>query len=454
MPRPAISSFDQKITSIKSQMNFTKPISKRLLATLLLLAGIQVNVHATGPEGQLANSKVNLEKVGLAGANVLAFGPNNVLFIGDSKNGIVHAVETKAVELKDPVPYNLLGIDAKIAEQLGVEPRQLAFNDMKIHPVSQEAYIAVRNGHQPEAKSMIAIISPMGGKIRFLDLSDTKHTQVSIKNKVDPEYYFWNEIPASTLNITDIDYHNGQIYVAGLTNGEFASNLRIIPYPFNQKQSSVKGIEIWHAVHTQMETRAPIRTMLFEELDGEPTLIASYTCTPLVTIPAGEISDGNHIKAKTIAELGFGNAPIDMVSFMAQEQDGSFDKKLLVVHKNRGGTLISFKDLAKANQGEGMKGFSMGPEGVDIFHVSTGNTMHIDNQNQMMLANLKRNMDNGGVDLVSKLKGSYLRLSDFIAEYNFPDYEYSESQMQTKKFHDMIKPMEGFPNLTSDKKGK
>lgn len=435
-------------------MNFSKPISKLMLVALLLLGGIHVKVHATGSEGQPTDSKVNLEKVGLEGANVLAFGPNNVLFIGDSKNGVLHAVETEAAEVKDPIPYNLLGIDSKIAAQLGVEPRQLVFNDMKIHPVSQEAYIAIKNGYQPEAKSLIAIVSPMGGKIRFLDISSAPHTQVSIRNKVNPEYYFWNDIPASTLNITDIDYHNGNVYVAGLTNGEFASNLRIIPYPFNQEQTSVKGIEMWHAVHTQMETRAPIRTMLFEELNGEPTLIASYTCTPLVTIPAAEISEGNHIKAKTIAELGFGNAPIDMVSFMAQEQDGSFDKKLLVVHKNRGGTLISFKDLAKANQGAGMTGFSMGPEGVDIFHVSTGNTMHIDNQNQMMLANLKRNMDNGGVDLVSKLKGSYLRLSDFIAEYNFPDYEYSEGQMQTKKFHDMMKPMEGYPNLTSDQKEK
>ena len=424
-----------------------------VLSLLFLVSCTPTNQVSTIPT-EVNNSKesINLDNIALSGATVLTFGPENVLFVGNSKAATIHAISTEATEVKDPIPYNFQEIDRMLAGKLGINPRDLIVNDMKIHPLSQEAYIAVKRGHQPDAKSFIAIVSPMDGKISFLDLSKTKHTQVKLENPIINDFNFWNDIPASSLNITDIDYHDGFIYVAGLTNGEFASNLRKIPYPFDGSQTKVASIEMYHAVHTQKETRAPIRTMLFEDLEGTSTLIASYTCTPLVTIPTLDIKEGNHIKAKTIAELGFGNAPIDMLTFMAQEMDGSYDKKLLITQKNRSGSLISLKDFITANKGEGMSGTTMGPSGVNIFPVPTSTVMHIDEQNQMMLAVLRRNMDNGGIDLLSELKGSYFRLSDFIAEYNFPDYEYPTEQEMTKKFHDMVKPMEGYPNLTSDKK--
>ena len=225
-----------------------------------------------------------------------------------------------------------------------------------------------------------------------------------------------------------------------------------IGYPFDDSQEMVSSIEIYHAIHTQNETRAPIRTMAIEDIDGVPTLIASYTCTPLVTIPLSEIREGNDIKGKTIAELGYGNTPIDMISYMTQEQDGSFDKKLLVTNRHRSGSLMSIKDIAEAMKGEGLEGqtgFSGAPTGLNIFPAPTSSTLHIDNQNQMMVALLNRNLETGALELVSELKGVYLRLSEFVSEYDFPDYEYDEQQAQTKQFHDMIKPMEGYPELAS-----
>ena len=432
-----------------------------MLATVLLFCAscdqkkAETTHIATLTTDETEASYPNLDEVSLPGATVLAFGPENVLFVGDSKTATVHAIATQAQELKDPVPYNMKGIDDKIAAKLGIKPKNVIINDMKIHPVSQEAYIAVKRGYKPDAKSHIVIINPATGAVRLLELSKGKHTKVKLTNPVTKDYMFWKDIPASSLNITDIDYHNGHIYVAGLTNGEFASNLRKIAYPFKGNQTTVGSIEMYHPVHTQKETRAPIRTMLFEDVDGKSTLIASYTCTPLVTIPASKISRGANIKAKTIAELGYGNAPIDMLTFMTQEMDGSYDKKLLITHKDRSGSLISMKDLATANKGNGMEGITtMGPEGMKIFPVPTSGIMHIDDQNQMMIAMLRRNIDNGAVDLLSELKGSYFRLSDFIAEYNFPDYKYSAAQQPTKQFHDMVKPLEGYPELTSDKTGQ
>lgn len=417
-------------------------------ALVVLFAGCTLNQ----PEANMhvANADFNLNDVSLPGATVLAFGPENVLFVGDSKSATVHAIATEGTALENPVPFNMPGLDRMLASMLGLNVTDIVINDMKIHPASQEAYVAVKRGHEPGAESVIAIVSPTSGDIRFLNLTEADHQTITLANPASEEVMLWGDKPASTLNITDVDYHNGHLYVAGLTNGEFASTLRKIPYPFDGSQSAVGSIEIYHAVHTQNETRAPIRTMLFDEVDGVSTLLASYTCTPLVTIPVSEVNEGNDVKGKTIAELGFGNAPSDMISFMVQEPDGSLDKKVLITHKQRSGSLISMKDLAAANAGDGLQGTTMGPAGVEIFPVPTSSVMHVDNQNQMMLTVLRRNIDTGGADLISKLKGAYFRLSDFISEYDFPDYTYPEEQVGTKQFHDMVKPIEGYPHLTSD----
>ncbi|MEL6484166.1 MAG: hypothetical protein AAFP96_04900, partial [Bacteroidota bacterium] len=196
----------------------------------------------------------------------------------------------------------------------------------------------------------------------------------------------------------------------------------------------VNSIEIYHAVHTQNETRAPIRTMLFEEMDGESTLLASYTCTPLVTIPVDKIENGADVKGKTIAELGYGNTPIDMLVVTTQGFDGSTSKSLIVTNKNRGGTMIPLNSVMAGINGGGMAGqqamFASGLEGIQ--EIPTANVMQVDIQNPQMLGMVRRNIETGDIDLVSELTGTFLRLSDFISEYDFPDYKYSEAQ--AKKF--------------------
>ncbi|MEM9897341.1 MAG: hypothetical protein AAF789_13310, partial [Bacteroidota bacterium] len=390
-----------------------KTISKLLVIPVVLLVAISWRTkgdeNETPEKDEVFKEGINMKEYALSGANILTFGPDNVLFVGDSKSAVVYAFETEATELKDPTPYNFFGVDKKIAEELGANPSDILIQDMKVHPLSQEAYISFKRGHSPDDKSFIAIVSPKDLGVSFLNIKKAKQSKTKVSAPATEVPNLWRDIPASTLNITDMDFHQGNLYVAGLTNGEFASTMRIIPFPFNKKQSKVGSIEMYHAVHTQMETRAPIRTMLFEELDGVETLVAAYTCTPLVTMPASALKDGNHIQAKTIAELGYGNAPIDMITFVAQEWDGSYDKKLLITNKFRSAHVISVKDLVKANQGEGLSGFTQGPEGVEMFPVPLSGVMHIDEQNQTMLVTLRRNIDTGTVDLLSKLKGSYFR---------------------------------------------
>ncbi|MEM9053529.1 MAG: hypothetical protein AAGC47_15855 [Bacteroidota bacterium] len=414
---------------------------------LILLAALLISSI-----GHAQKVKLN-DNQKLKSASVLAFGPNNVLFIGDSKEATIHAVETSAQAISDPIPYNLEGFDEMIAEKLGISLREVYVTDMKVHPVSQEVYTAVRMGYKPDAMSVVTIVHPATGEMRFLEVTSSNSTSIKLNNPASEDLMFWQETPASALSITDIDYHDGSVYVAGLSNSDFASNIRKIAYPFNDSQEAVKSIEVYHAVHTQNETRAPIRTMLFEDFGGVSTLVASYTCTPLVTIPASEIKAGAVIKGKTIAELGYGNTPIDMLVVTTQGFDGSMSKSLLVTHKNRGGSMIPLGSVEAGAKGDGMAGqqamFASGLEGIQ--EIPTANVMQVDVQNQQMLAILRRNIETGSIDLVSELTGTFLRLSDFISEYDFPSYTYPEVQEQTKQYHDMVKQMEGYPDLTSDK---
>lgn len=58
--------------------------------------------------------------------------------------------------------------------------------------------------------------------------------------------------------------------------------------------------------------------MQFVTLNNEDYVLAAYTCTPLVLIPVKDIKDGAHVVGKTIAEMGYGNAPVDMIQFQSQ----------------------------------------------------------------------------------------------------------------------------------------
>ena len=85
-------------------------------------------------------------------------------------------------------------------------------------------------------------------------------------------------------------------------------------------QLSTTSVEIYHGGHNLIETRAPIRAMSFASWGGKPYLVAAYTCTPLVIMPLDELKNGAHVRGKTVAELGYGNTPADMIAYTKTEQ--------------------------------------------------------------------------------------------------------------------------------------
>ena len=343
-------------------------ISKSLLAASIVALGSSGAVSAQS----------------LSSAGALAFDTGNTLFVGDAKAGLVHAFDlTDAVT--DQADYQLgraqtfegrtifNHLDVEIAALLGVEAADIAINDMVVHKPTKQIFLSVHRGHGPDAEAVVIAVN--NGALELVDLAAADHSSMSVGPVPKAETLEFGQ-PLNTLAITDIDYYNGELFVAGVSNEEFSSKLRRIPFPFTN-QISTSSIEIWHAVHAQYETRAPIITQTIAELDGEPTLVAIYACTPIVRIPLSELTDGAEVRGTMIGEMGFGNTPLDIVPYV-NGWDGT--SNVVVTNTNRSAASLNLDAIATAEampHGEGV-GNVFTVAGVDQFPLPMSGALHLD----------------------------------------------------------------------------
>lgn len=284
------------------------------------------------------------------------------------------------------------------------------------------------------------------GKVTMIDLARTAHTSAAVANPPAADKKLWRDVPEATLTVTDMVYHDKKLYVAGLSNASFASTLRVYDMPFTGA-STASSVEMYHPVHNQLETRAPIRRMAIVNANGEPTLVAAFTCTPLVTIALKVLKDGAHVSAKTIAELGWGSAPVGMVSF-----DAGQGPMVLLANSHKAADLMPVSDIAKAMEAPGLKTPIKWPAepllGVKSTYIPIFGIARIGEQNKDFLATLRRNESSGAMELVSMRKGLFLRLSDFVNEYDFADFQYKPTD-GFRGVHKQLRTDEGYPDLAA-----
>ncbi len=90
--------------------------------------------------------------------------------------------------------------------------------------------------------------------------------------------------------------------------------MKVIPFPFATADRGAL-VEMYHGSHARYETNSPIRTFVPYTIDNKQFILAAYTCTPLVKIPVSDLKSGAKIQGTTIAEMGAGNQPLDMVAY-------------------------------------------------------------------------------------------------------------------------------------------
>lgn len=272
----------------------------------------------------------------IASIDHMSFSPEGILFLGDSQNAAIYALETKDISSTgEATEINIGEFDKKIALSLGTTVENIKIGDMAVNPISRNIYFSVQ-----VADGTPILLKLKGEGFENVSLKEVSYSKIALTDPVAVDAKDRRERPLRTWAISDLKYHKGKVLVSGLSNKEFGSTFRSIPFPFKDTQEYA-SLEIWHAAHGKFETHSPIKTFDVIELDNVDYLMASYTCTPLVLFPMDELKDGKHTKGRTVAELGAGNSPLDMISY---EKEGS--TYFLMSNSSRPVMRIKYDDIA------------------------------------------------------------------------------------------------------------
>ncbi len=286
----------------------------RSLSVLLVVAVFAAAGFAGTYMGSLKAGKAELKSAGS-----LAFGPEGILFVGDPMGAAIFAIDTGDAAKGSAAAVNIQGLDAKVAALLGTAADQILINDLAVNPISKKTYFSVSRGRGPDAVPVL-VRADASGKLEALSLDNVRHARVSLPNAPDTGAPDRRGTSLRTEAITDLAFVDGRVFVAGLSNEEFASNLRAIPFPFREADKGT-SVEIFHGAHGRLETNAPVRTFLSYEVGKAPHILAAYTCTPLVKFPVSDLKPGAKVVGTTIAELGNLNRPLDMVLYRKDGKD-------------------------------------------------------------------------------------------------------------------------------------
>lgn len=302
-----------------------KKITSAFAASVLALGFLATSAFA-GPTSEMKEGKPAFKSM-----NQLAFGPDGVLFIADTWSATITAIATGDTKAGSATTIKAEAINEKIAALAGTSVDQITIEDLAVNPISRQAYLAVSRGKGPDAVPLLVRVGA-DGKPELVSLDKVKFSRTELPDPAADAAPAAGKKGANRRSeaITDIAYADGRVLVAGLSNEEFASTLRAIPFPF---KDAVRGtsVEIYHGAHGAYETRSPVRTFVPYKIGKEQHLLAAYTCTPLVQFALNELKPGAKIRGKTIAEFGNRNRPIDIIVYQKDGKD-----YLLMANTTRG----------------------------------------------------------------------------------------------------------------------
>ena len=165
-------------------------------------------------------------------------------------------------------------------------------------------------------------------------------------------------------------------------------------------------------------------------------------------IPLDELKDGAHIRGKTIAELGYGNTPADLIAYTKTDQ-GKTEDFLMLVNFERGSSIIPVSELEAASARPGIE--TLVPfgqiAGLDVMPAPLAGTMRLDNLDEQSFIVVRRRLEKDALQLVTIGKELSFRLTDHISEYAFPQYSFKGDAFQLKYVKprlDMLLEHEGF----------
>ncbi len=317
---------------------------------------------------------------GIESVHAMAFGPESILFVGDSE-----AAQVVAIDLSDQKKAVNDGMIIKDLEQelsnlLGTTSDQFQIIDMAVDPINQNVYLAVNHS---SGKSLLFLVN--NNTLEPVSIDVVSYSKTELQNAIAVDAKDGRGRSLRKWAISDLRYADGKVMVSGLSNAEFASTFRAISFPFTEDDMQ-SSLEIYHAAHGQYETNAPIKTFTPVTINNKQQILASYTCTPLVVFPVDELEDGKHIKGRTVAELGNWNTPLDIIEM---EKEGQ--RYILMANSNRALMKIKVSDIESFGDSLTEKVQERaGTAGIDFINLPFVNVQQLDKLNESTFVMIQR----------------------------------------------------------------
>jgi hypothetical protein len=273
----------------------------------------------------------------LKSAGPLSFAVDGILIVGDPKAATVFAIDTGSAKGDaSKVTHAIDGLGEKIGAALGV--KEVTINDLAVNPATGQIILSVSAAGKPA----LVRIDEKGAVTEFV-LKNVPFSKVTLPDAPEDKEVTKGNRKSNNRDesITDVSYINGRVLVAGLSNGQSPSSVRELAFPFDEGELGT-SIEIYHAAHGRSEDNAVVRAFIPLTIGGETSVLAGFTCTPLVRFPITGIEPGKKIKGTTVAELGNRNKPLDMIAY---EKDGK--TWLLMANSARGVMKIDTDGITK-----------------------------------------------------------------------------------------------------------
>jgi len=337
-------------------------MKSKLIGLLILCLAIVSNSYANDNDN--LKDGFTIGTPALKSIQAIAFGPENILFIGDNTGSMVYAIEINDKKSTSEINFNIDNITAKIGVVMGASASDIKILDMAVNPLSNNVFFAVSRENKGTIKSALFRLGDNG--LQEFSLEQVNYSKKEIDNTPAISAKFWGQ-PSKTYTITDLHYVNDNVIVSGLSNEEFSSGLRKITFPFNNNVITT-NVQAYHVSHSANETNAPIYRFLPVKLQNEWTIVAGYMCTPLVTFKLSELDGNNKLIGKTVAEIGAGNAPTGIISYTYNNEN------FILVSNNRYSlTRFKGKDILNA---KAIKSPSR-DKGVERKTIDIGSVVHL-----------------------------------------------------------------------------
>lgn len=334
----------------------------------------------------------------LQSAGVMHFAPDGILFLADSRAGAVYAIDVNEQHRDTSASLvRIDDVDQKIAAALGTTRDEIRVHDMVAHPLSQSLYFSLTRGRGESAVPVVVSVTKVDEKVTVLPLESIRHARAALNDAPALDAKTPWGASQRTMTITDLALVDGELYVAGLSNEEFASALRRLPYPFGRAPARTT-VEIYHTSHNRWETAAPIESFLPITLNGRPSLIAGYGCAPIVVFSRGDFASKQHLRGKTISELGGGNRPFDMIRYV----NAAGKEYVLIANSHRTLTRLDPAEIAAAPEMTTSVKQAYEPAGVGYLPVASFGVLQLDNYNRAGIVLLERDAEDGSLNVVSR----------------------------------------------------